>query len=62
MCDKTNIWFEHGIRKSAKTEKAVMIILEIHDGFPVDVYEIKLTDNLTDARKGKYRIYVTYLN
>ena len=56
------IRFEQGIRKSKKSNKAVMIILEIHDGFPVDVYEIKLTDNLTDSKNDNYKFYVPYLN
>lgn len=59
---KTSIWFEHGMRKSVKSEKAVMIILEIQDGIPMDVYEVRITRNLTDSKNGKYRIYVPYLN
>jgi hypothetical protein len=56
------IRFEQGIRKSKKSNKAVMIILEIHDGIPVTIFEIWITENLTDNKNDNYRFYVPYLN
>ena len=58
----TSLWFEHGIRNSAKADRAVMIGLEFHDGIPVNIYEIWITPNLTDSENDNYRFYVPYLN